>query len=132
MVRFTQLFPSCYNRYFPELVYKASLLILALSYGPATYGEETFLTEHDYLTDIPIVLSASRLQQNQSDAPVAITVIDNDMIEASGASNLADLRRLVPWFQVGMVNGNIFAVTSPGATFEFPRELQVLIHGISF
>jgi len=34
------------------------------------------VTESDFLDDLPVVLSASRLSQPVSEAPVAVTVID--------------------------------------------------------
>ncbi|MGB1702157.1 MAG: outer membrane receptor protein, partial [Cycloclasticus sp.] len=47
-------------------------------------------------TDIPVVLSATRLAQPQTEAPASITVIDRALIEASGATEVAELFRLVP------------------------------------
>ena len=55
-------------------------------------GEEYFLDQ------VPVVLSATRLAQAQYEAPVALTVIDRAMIEASGALDIPDLLRLVPGF----------------------------------
>ncbi|MBI3187867.1 MAG: TonB-dependent receptor plug domain-containing protein, partial [Gammaproteobacteria bacterium] len=64
------------------------------------------LSDQSYADDLPIVLSATRLSQPISEAPVAMTVIDRDMIEASGARNIPDVLRLVPGFQVGYFDGN--------------------------
>ena len=130
MVRFTYLLQLCYK----TQILAAQILAccaLFLLINTKVYGEEPLLTEQDYMPDVPMVLSATRLPQNRADAPVSITVIDRDMIDASGAVDLADLMRLVPGFQVAMVNGNTFAVTTHGDTYEFPRKLQVLIDGRS-
>ncbi|WP_296827408.1 TonB-dependent siderophore receptor [Thiobacillus sp.] len=64
------------------------------------------MTESDFLDDLPVVLSASRLSQPVSEAPVAVTVIDQEMIHASGFRDIPDLLRLVPGFSVhyGAVN----------------------------
>ncbi|MGC2166596.1 MAG: hypothetical protein WA632_11355, partial [Gallionella sp.] len=43
---------------------------------------EIIPSEQDYLQDLPVVLSASRLSQPQSEAPNATTVIDRQMIKA--------------------------------------------------
>jgi iron complex outermembrane receptor protein len=88
-------------------------------------------TEEDVLADIPLVSSVTRLAQRPEDTPASVTVIDREMIRASGAINLPDLFRLVPGFQVGHVSGNQFAVTSHGVANNFPRRLLVMIDGRS-
>lgn len=96
--------------------------------GPPQIG---WLSDNDFLGQIPIVLSATRLSQPASDAPVAITVIDRAMIEASGAREIADLFRLVPGFQVGYVSGHWQTVTYHGFADPYARRMQVLIDGRS-
>jgi len=93
-------------------------------------------TEDVYFSDIPIVLSVTRLAQNKSDAPAAITVIDRSMIEASGIRDIPELMRLVPGFQVGHDYGNLLApeqtpVTYLGYSDQFSRKMQVLVDGRS-
>ncbi|MCW8908674.1 MAG: TonB-dependent receptor plug domain-containing protein, partial [Sedimenticola sp.] len=66
---------------------------------------DTPLAEELFFSDVPVVLSATRLDQPLTDTPAAVTVIDRSMIEASGAIELADLFRLVPGFQVGFYTG---------------------------
>lgn len=84
----------------------------------------------EFSTDIPVVLSASRLRQPLNRAPSAVTVIDRAMIDASGARTIPELFRLVPGFQVGFVNGNWQTVTrGPGDAYA--RQMQVLIDGRS-
>ena len=53
------------------------------------------LSEADYLDDVPLVLSVSRLAQRLDETPGAVTVIDRNMIRRSGARDVADLMRLV-------------------------------------
>jgi len=89
------------------------------------------LTEALFFSDIPVVLSATRLKQALPDSPASVTVIDRKMIEASGAIELVDLLRLVPGFQVGYDTGSRFTVTSHGNTDRFARDMQVLIDGRS-
>lgn len=130
MVLFTNAIKYWYNGSIGECV-NASLLIVLFIYGKQVMPQELLMTEQDFMADIPVVISATRLHQPKTDAPTSITVIDREMIKASGAIDVADLMRLVPGFQVGHANGNIFAVTSHGVSYQFPRKLQVLVDGRS-
>lgn len=104
----------------------SSLQLSALELDPAST-----LTEDDYLAEIPIILSASRLSQPESEASTTISVITREMIDASTAKNIPDLLRLVPGFQVGYFNGNVPVVTYHGMTEQYSRRIQVLIDGRS-
>ena len=53
-----------------------------------------------FFGEIPLVLTASRLAQSPLDAPAPVTVIDREMISASGFNEIHDLLRLVPGFLV--------------------------------
>ncbi|MEZ5542378.1 MAG: TonB-dependent receptor plug domain-containing protein [Pseudomonadota bacterium] len=85
--------------------------------------------EADFFSEIPVVLSGTRLHQSLHDAPAAITVIDREMIEASGAREVYELLRLVPGFQVGSPSGHTHSVTSHGLSDQFSRRMQVLVDG---
>ncbi len=87
--------------------------------------------ESYFYDDLPVVLSASRLSQAQSNTPTAITVIDKKMIKASAALNIPDLLRLVPGFTVGFFAGTSATVTYHGHADEYARDMQVLIDGRS-
>ena len=80
----------------------AALVLLAASGGAARAQS---LTEDDYLAEVPVVLTASRLQQSLHDAPGSMTVIERDQIRRSGARDVAELLRLVPGYLVGGING---------------------------
>ena len=84
-----------------------------------------------YFQDLPVVLTASRLSQPQSDAPSAITVIDQKMIKASGFRTVPDLMRLVPGMYVGFADANRPVVTLHGSADEYSRRMQVLVDGRS-
>lgn len=90
-----------------------------------------YTSEQDYFQELPIVLSASRLSQPISETPNAMTVIDREMIIASGARNIADVFRLVPSMYVGYTNGHTPIVSYRGITDEYARRMQVLIDGRS-
>ena len=89
------------------------------------------ITEADFLEDMPVVLSASRLSQPVSEAPAAVTVIDQDMIRASGFRDIPDLFRLVPGFTVAYTRDNTWGVSYHGLGDAFSRRMQVLIDGRS-
>ncbi len=86
--------------------------------------------------EIPVVLSANRLEQPVSDAAVSISVIDRKTIEMSGARNIPEVLRLVPGMQVGY-SGNEFGddpryvVTYHGHSDQYSKQIQVLIDGRS-
>lgn len=96
-----------------------------------TWLDAHALSEHDFLGELPVVLSASRLAQPKQEAPAAITVIDRAQIEASPAVEIVDLLRLVPGYQVGMVSGSERTITSHGMADQLGRRMQVLVDGRS-
>ncbi|KGK40857.1 hypothetical protein LH51_19025 [Nitrincola sp. A-D6] len=100
-------------------------------HAAALTADISHLDETAFLIDIPMVTSATRMSQHQSDAPVSMTVIDRATITASGAQTVPDLLRLVPGFQVAHVNSNKYAATYHGHSDDFPRRLEVMIDGRS-
>jgi iron complex outermembrane receptor protein len=92
---------------------------------------ETPLTESDFFNDFPVVLTATRLKQSQKNSPIATTVIDREMIEASGFTEIPDLLRLAPGMLVNYDSGHI---VNAGYQFLFNRytvRFQVLVDGKS-
>lgn len=85
--------------------------------------------ERDYLADLPVVLSVSRLAQPLRDTPAAVTVIDREVIRQSGARDVAELFRLVPGFLVGLAPQAPYTVVYHGLTETEPRRMQVLVDG---
>ena len=81
--------------------------------------------------ELPVVLSASRLRQPLVEAPSAVTVIDRQMIEASGARQIADLMRYVPGAVVGYNDGNRPVVALQGLSGTYASGVQVLVDGVS-
>ena len=92
---------------------------------------DDYSSELDYYQKLPSVLSASRMRQPLSEAPNAMTVIDRQMIEASGFRSIADLFKLVPGMYVSYYKGSQPIVSYHGATDQYSRRMQVLIDGIS-
>lgn len=102
--------------------------LLTASFTAAAVDEAP-LSEDYYFDQVPVVLSATRLAQPQYEAPVAVTVIDRTMIEASGALDIPDLLRLVPGFQVAHARGHTVSATYHGLADEHARRMQVLVDG---
>ncbi|MBS1189985.1 MAG: TonB-dependent receptor [Rhodocyclaceae bacterium] len=103
-------------------------MLAGLAPGPSVAEEEEDL----YFSSLPVVASVSRLPQPLSEAPGAVTVIDRDMIRASGVRNFADLLRLVPGFQVTPPNQEGAVVAYHGlSNEEYTPRVQVLIDGRS-
>ena len=112
----------------PVSVTLATMLLVAPSVG---WSEEIIETEEAYFQDLPIVLTASRLAQPQSEAPNATTVIDRKMIDASGFRTVPELMRLVPGMYVGFADANRPVVSLHGSVDEYARRMQVLVDGRS-
>lgn len=112
---------------------RALLSLLLLCAQAHAQSDPLLLSElagEDYFLDqVPVVLSATRLAQPQYEAPVAVTVIDRAMIEASGALDIPDLLRLVPGFQVAHSKGHTASATYHGLADEHARRMQVLVDG---
>lgn len=90
------------------------------------------VSEKDFLSDMPIVLSVSRLPQRLDETPGAVTLLDRDMIRLSGARDVADLLRLVPGFQTS----TSFETNAPLASYHggfdgYSNRIQVLVDGRS-
>ncbi len=109
-----------------------SCLATAQAPEPAPLPNSMALSERDFLDDMPIVLSVSRLPQRLDETPGAVTLIDRDMIRLSGARDVADLLRLVPGFQ----SSTSFETSAPLASYHggfdsYSNRIQVLVDGRS-
>lgn len=110
------------------------VLARALVLGAALacpHAAQAAITEADFLDELPVVLSVSRLSQPLNEAPAAVTVIDRDMIRASGFRDIPDLLRLVPGFSVAYTRDNTWAIGYHGMADAFSRRFQVLVDGRS-
>ncbi len=90
------------------------------------------LSEKDFMADIPIVLSVSRLAQRLDETPGAMTILDREFIRMSGARDVVDVLRFVPGFQTT----RSFEEDAPLATYHgrseaFANRIQVLVDGRS-
>ena len=108
----------------------SSSLYFAPAFAIESNGNGT-LSEEDFLADIPVVLTATRLAQPIAEAPAAITIIDRQMIRASGAREIADLFRMVPGFVVSHDSGHVPIVAYHGLSDEYVPRMQLLVDGRS-
>jgi iron complex outermembrane receptor protein len=95
----------------------------------ATLAESNDKSDIDFLADIPMVLTASRISQSPLDAPAAITVIDRETILDSGFTEIQDIFRLVPGFLVADYPGGSPVVVNQGMGDAHSRRLLVLLDG---
>jgi iron complex outermembrane receptor protein len=80
---------------------------------------------------IPQVLTPVRLKQPRTEVPASVTVIDRELIAASGIRELPELLRLVPGMAVGATAGWDYKVSYHGTSRFNSHRMQVLIDGRS-
>lgn len=111
----------------------ASLVLIQILPQPISAQESVTdqLTENDFFYELPVVLTATKLKQSKKNSPVATTIIDREMIDASGFTDIVDLLRLAPGMLVNYDSGH---VGNAGYQFLFDRytvRLQLLVDGMS-
>lgn len=114
---------------------KNNLICLSVLWGMSGWTaaqQSPAVSEKDYLDEVPVVLSVSRLPQRLDETPGAVTIIDRQMIRMSGARDVADLLRLVPGFRVS----NSFESNSPQGSYhtsqnDYSNHMQILVDGRS-
>jgi len=110
-----------------------SLLLFPLSLCAAQDDNSLSMmgTEDMYIDEMPVIISATRLSQPLNESPISTTVIDRQMIDASGARTIPDILRLVPGFNVGYLNGNSPVATYHGQSGSLSNRIQLVIDGRS-
>lgn len=103
------------------------LTLLALLFGGKLAAADLFNDP----SGVPEVLTATRLKQSPAEVPGSISVLDRELIVASGARDIPELMRLVPGMMVGYLSGNQPTVNYHGTSMSGARRLQVLIDGRS-
>ncbi len=100
-----------------------------LAYLNEENGEEAFIDEFTFLEDAEMVESASRHRQEIGMSPSAVTVLTREDVEASGATTITDLLRLVPGMDVVTVSPSFSSVTSRMHWTNTNNHYQVLVDG---
>lgn len=115
-----------------DLIFNRSFRFAVLiTISSSVFAVEDVVSEQSYLQEFPVVLTASRLSQPLSESPNSMTIIDRQMIKASGFRSVVDLFRLVPGMYVGNEGANNPFVSLNGVTDVFSRRMQVLVDGRS-
>lgn len=97
----------------------------------ASASEPQAAPEQAFLSELPLVLTPSRLPQPLNEAPAAVTVIDRELIKATGYRDLSRLLRLVPGMQIGQERSGSHWVSYHGMGNDNPSWMQVLVDGRS-
>lgn len=111
---------------------QSAVLLMLYGLSAAAGAQSAAVSEKDYLDDVPVVLSVSRLPQRLDETPGAVTLIDRQMIRMSGARDVADLLRLVPGFRVT----NSFESNTPQGSYhttlsDYSNHIQIMVDGRS-
>jgi hypothetical protein len=107
---------------------------LVLPAGQSLAAKSNPLSEHYFFQEVPVVLSATRLPQQLSDIPAAVTIIDKQMIKASGALEIDGVElqityrpsdRTLLYFgcSIAGMTGEEARQISAGGAFSSPRKL---------
>jgi len=115
-----------------SVIHKLLLATLAMfPFFSTVQAAEDMDSEQAFFLEMPVVLTASRLKQPLDESPSAMTVIDAEMIRATGFRKLSEIFRLVPGMYVGSQNGHGTFVSYHGTTDNYARRMQVLVDGLS-
>lgn len=87
--------------------------------------------EESFFEPLPLVLTVSRMSRPQNEAPAAMTVLDSELIRATGYRDLDRLLRLVPGMLVAKGRGSEQWVSYHGPNATNPQQLQILVDGRS-
>ena len=84
---------------FRSSFYLSLFLVLLVPTG-ILWADSHGTVEADFFDDAPLILTASRMTKPLAESPASVSIIDREMIEASGVREIAELFRLVPGFIV--------------------------------
>jgi iron complex outermembrane receptor protein len=115
------------------LILLAMGLLAQAGLSPAwSEGQRSSSDSELLLSDAPImVTTATKTAQRASDAPAAVTVIDEETIRLSGATTIPDLLKLVPGVNVTQVDQTEYDISARGLNTEFANKMLVMVDGRS-
>jgi len=111
--------------YLPASIIGSLLLAMSVTFA---HADSLFPDEQDLFADVAVT-SATRLAQSPRDLPISVTIIDREMIEATGATEIPELFRIVAGFRVAHVTGSEFSVSGHSPADQFARKLEILVDG---
>ncbi|MBY6032274.1 TonB-dependent receptor [Marinobacter daepoensis] len=122
--------PFPLSKYFWVPVSLATALFMASGPRAAQALPPEFSTDLSGLnTEIPEVLTTTRLRQPKTRVPGSTTVIEGDLIRDLGIKNLYEVFRLVPGMVVNFVASHQPVTTYHGTVHYEQRRMQVLVDG---
>ncbi|MBD8088551.1 TonB-dependent receptor plug domain-containing protein [Pseudomonas fluorescens] len=102
----------------PSLLKSVGLTLLALL-PLKSFAHENY--------EAGLTLANATLPNNPRTSATALTVIDKQMIEASGARSIGEVLRIVPGVTTGYRFGHSFSIGSQGGAEEFARRVLVQV-----
>lgn len=108
------------------------LFLMTALVSTSAHGQFEDLDFDEFDSELPVVLTAVRLKQLQSDVPASVTVLHGQTLVDMGIKDLSEAFRLVPGMMVGYdTNNKVSVVHYHGGPASLPRNLQVLLDGRS-
>lgn len=80
-------------------------------------------------SDLPTVLTPTRLRQSLGDVPASVTVITADMIRQFRITSVVEALKFVPGMAVTQTTGNNWRVNYHGTNILTPQRMNVLVDG---
>lgn len=108
-----------------------AIISLVSMTAPAAVWSAEFDENQLESVSVPEVLTPVRLKQPHTEVPASVTVIDREMIAATGVRELPEVLRLVPGMVVSARSGWDYVVSYHGTNRRNSRRMQVLIDGRS-
>lgn len=112
---------------------KLSRILIALPVFFICHSSRATETDAESLESMPLpeVLTPVRLKQPRTEVPASVSVIDAEMIEASGIRQLPEIMRLIPGMAVGARSGWDYVVSYHGTNRRNSHRMQVMVDGRS-
>ncbi len=114
----------------PKQQYSLLFALPAILFCISSHAAESDVESFESIP-LPQVLTPVRLKQPRTEVPASVSVIDADMIAASGIRELPEILRLVPGMAVGARSGWDYVVSYHGTNRRNSHRMQVMIDGRS-
>ncbi len=108
----------------------AAVVLLIPSSSPAQSENELSAMSLEKLLDLR-VSSVSRREEKLQRTAAAVYVITREDIRRAGATDLADLLRMVPGVHVAQLNSSVWAISARGFASQYATKMLVLVDGRS-
>ena len=105
-----------------------AFVISMLTVSPALAADDLADMSLEDLMNVTVT-SASKREQNKSDAAAAITVLTNEDIRRSGLTSVPEVLRMVPGLNVAQIDAHRWAISARGYNGQYANKLLVLIDG---